>query len=865
MNAKGEKIYTLGRRGAPPKAGGGSGGGLCVEVALNVPRMGTLTYRVPEALAETLVPGMRIMVPLGRRRMTGYVVGPPEAPPPDGPDPASLRDVIRALDDEPALTEELIGLTRWVAEYYCCGWGEAIRAALPGVRERKGVERVRLTRAGRREAALEAAGLGLPGLEPGAGTVPLRTRVLSGLKGRPRRMDSLARSFGRGTRREVERLIEAGLAETVSAEEGGSAPARVRYVRLANPPGPEERNQLSRRAPRQEAALAHLEKADRILLRELERFAPGSRAACAAMEKKGWVRIEEDDAPPEPPAPGREETARIDLTSAQRSVFEAVSGDIRGGTYSVTLLHGVTGSGKTEVYIRLAEEALRQERGALVLVPEIGLTPQLLDRFRARFGSRVACLHSAFPEKRRAAEWRRIRRGEAPVALGTRSAVWAPIPRLGFVAVDEEHDPSYKQEESPRYNGRDTAIVRARRAGVPVVLGSATPSLESYARAKGGSYRLMELPARPSGQPLPEVRLVDLRRERGGDPKAPPLLSAELAGAIQDRLARREQTLLFLNRRGFSSVILCRDCGASAGCQNCSVPLTFHLNAGGGGGRLQCHLCDLQMPPPSECPSCGSDRVGYFGLGTERVEEAVRARFPRARVRRMDRDAVRRHGAFDEILGAVRRGEVDVLIGTQMVAKGHDFPRITLVGVVLADVGLHLPDFRAGERTFQLLTQVAGRAGRADLPGEVIVQTFRPGHYAVTCAQGHDYAGFYERESKGREAAGYPPYRRLARLRFEARRREAAAAAGAWSRNFLLKLGALAAAGSSGDAELTFLGPATAMLARVRGVHRHHMLLKSKTARRLSEAVRALDEEFHRQKSLGGVQLVIDVNPQSLL
>ncbi len=296
------------------------------------------------------------------------------------------------------------------------------------------------------------------------------------------------------------------------------------------------------------------------------------------------------------------------------------------------------------------------------------------------------------------------------------------------------------------------------------------------------------------------------------------------------------------------------------------MPLTFHLNAASGAGRLQCHLCDLHMPPPSECPSCGGDRVGYFGLGTERVEEAVRARFPNARVRRMDRDAVRSAKSFDEILGAVRREEVDVLIGTQMVAKGHDFPKMTLVGVVLADVGLHLPDFRAGERTFQLLTQVAGRAGRADLPGEVVVQTFRPGHYAITCAREHDYAAFYERESRGREAAGYPPYRRLARLRFEARRREAAAAAGVWTRNFLHeKLGALAAAGGAGGAELTFLGPAPAMLARIRGIHRHHMLLKSRTARRLQEAVHALDEAFHRQKNFGAVQLIIDVNPQNLL
>jgi primosomal protein N' (replication factor Y) len=862
-----ERTYTLGRK-EPPKNGGESAGPLCVEVALNVPRLQTLTYRAPEALAASLVPGMRVMVPLGRRRMTGYVVRSPEAASPRaGPGGAALKDVIRTLEDEPALTGEMIGLTKWVAEYYCCGWGEAIRAALPGVSERKSVVRVRLTEEGRREAALEAAGLGLPGMEAAAKAVPLRARILNGLKERPRRMDALASAFGRGTRGETERLISEGLAEKVTAEEGGSAPALVRYVRLAEAPDEKTRVALSRRAPRQAAALNRLEKADggRMLLREIERLSPGARAACAAMAKKGWVRMEDDAPPPEEDSPSDGPGApAVDLTPAQRAVFEAVAADIRAESYSVTLLHGVTGSGKTEVYLRLTAEALGRGRGALILVPEIGLTPQLLDRFRSRFGDRVACLHSAYPEKRRASEWRRVRSGEAPVVLGTRSAVYAPLPEIGFIAVDEEHDASYKQDDAPRYNGRDTAIVRARRAGVPILLGSATPSLESYTRAVGGSYRLMELPARPGGRPLPEVRLVDLRREKAGDPKSPVLLSADLADAIHDRLARGEQTLLFLNRRGFSSVILCRECGESAECPNCSVALTFHLHAGGGSGRIQCHLCDLSAPPPTTCPSCGSERVGYFGLGTERVEEAVRARFPKARVRRMDRDAVRRAGAFEEILGAVRRGEVDILIGTQMVAKGHDFPKMTLVGVILADVGLHLPDFRAGERTFQLLTQVAGRAGRADLPGEVIVQTFRPEHYAIACAREHDYAAFYERESRVRRETGYPPYRRLARLRFEAHKSAAAAAAGAWTRNFMEKFGARSSL-SGGDPELIFLGPAPAMLARVRGVHRHHMLLKSKTARLLGEALRALDEAFHKQKNLGSVHLVIDVNPQNLL
>jgi len=655
--------------------------GAYVKVALNVPQLQTLTYRAREPLASKIVPGLRVLVPLGRRRVTGYVVSQPERELPAGVDPASLRDVAGLLEEEPLLTDELMALTRWVAEYYCCGWGEALRAALPGVKERKSVERYRLSEAGRREAALAAGGWGLPGLE---GEGSLRARLLAALRERPRRAAALAAAFGRGTGAELERLAGAGLVERVEEEEGGSPPARALYVRLGNLPTPEERAALKKRAPRQAAVVEALERAPgggRLLLRELERLAPGARAACGPLAKKGWAVLEEDALPSGPPAPGEGEEARPapppDLTPAQREAFEASAADIREGRFSVTLLHGVTGSGKTEVYIRLAEEAVRMGRTGLVLVPEIGLTPQLLGRFRARFGERVACLHSAFPERQRASEWRRARRGEAQVVVGTRSAVFAPLPRLGFIAVDEEHDGSYKQEESPRYHARDTAIVRARRAGVPAVLGSATPSVESFSHARRGRYRLKELPERPGGRPLPRVRLVDLRREGGSDPKTPALLSADLARAIGERLERGEQTLLFLNRRGFSSVLLCRDCGEAVQCAHCSAPLTFHRE---GGGRMQCHLCDFASRPPHQCPACRSERVGYFGLGTERVEAAARARFPGARVQRLDRDAVRRAGAFDRILGAVRRGEVDILIGTQMVAKGHDFPRLTLVG-----------------------------------------------------------------------------------------------------------------------------------------------------------------------------------------
>lgn len=862
------RTYALTRkRDSEVIAGEGEKTELCVHVVLNVPRLQSLTYRVPESLVEVLVPGMRVMVPLGRRRMTGYVIETPRRLPVNG---MVLRDVITVLENEPALTSELIGLTQWVAEYYCCGWGEAIRAALPGVRERKSIERIRLSEAGKREAVLEAAGLGLPGLGLERKESSLKARILNGLKGRGKKIDIFATEIGRGARTEIERLIEEGLIERVSTDEGGSGTKLIRCVRLLFRPDDAMFSKLKRRAPRQAGVLEMLGKApgNFIPLREIEALAPGSRAACDALKNKGWIAFEEKEKAPVPSEAGLGEEAvpaiPQKLTNAQQEAYEIVSCDIRNQEFSVNLLHGITGSGKTEVYICLAEEALRFGRGALVLVPEIGLTPQLMGRFRNRFGERVACLHSGFPERQRAEEWRRVRSGSAPIVLGTRSAVFAPISNIGVIAVDEEHDASYKQEDVPRYNARDTAIVRARRARIPAVLGSATPSLESYARARSGAYRLIELPERPTGQRLPKVRLVDLRSEKGGDPKAPPMLSTILSDAIAERLRLNEQTLLFLNRRGFSSVILCRDCGKAIGCDHCSIPLTFHLQTGGGGGRLQCHLCDFSDRAPHQCPSCGSQRVGYFGLGTERVEEAVRARFPNAVVRRVDRDAVRRAGTFDEILGAVRRGEIDILIGTQMVAKGHDFPNLTLVGVILADVGLHLPDFRAGERTFQLLTQVAGRAGRADLPGEVIIQTFRPDHPAVVFSQSHDYQSFFDYESRNRFATGYPPYRRLARLRLESNKVEAAARAGEWVRNFLVRQGARPALPGRDD-ELSFVGPAPAMLSKVRGVYRRHLLLKSKSTKSLAGSLFELDESFHKQKRFGNVQLIIDVNPQSLL
>ena len=855
--------YTIKKEAAPALEPGSR----YVEVALSVPQLKALTYRAGHEFAERLAPGLRVLVPLGKRKVTGYVVHPPGEKPPPGVEPGSVKPVIEILDDEPLLTPELLELTRWVAEYYCCNWGEALKYALPSHKEKKTVERYRLSEAGRLEAAFEEGGLGLPGLRTPRGKGSHRARILVALRKGPRTLHSLTASFGRGTRPELMRLLDAGFVEKILDAVGGSKPRKVKYVNLFKSPSGDEIEALTSRAKRQAEILRLLGQAKdgRMRLGELETISTGARSACAALEKKGWVEVVEDLLPdaedvkepsPRPGAPS------LDLTDEQQNSFELVKADIEQKNFSVTLLHGVTGSGKTEVYIQLAQTALENGLGALILVPEIGLTPQLLGRFQERFGGLVACFHSAYSDKKRLAEWRRIKSGDAPIVVGTRSAVFAPVPNLGMIAVDEEHDGSYKQEESPRYHARDTGIVRARNLGVPVVLGSATPSIESYTSARSGRYRLRSLSHRPTGGALPQVRLVDLRKEAGSDPKTPELLTRDLAAAIGERLERGEQTLLFLNRRGFSSVILCRDCGEALQCPHCSIPLTFHRE---GGGRVQCHWCDYSAHPPNSCTSCRSDRVGYFGVGTERVEQAVKARFPGARVQRLDRDTARRAGAYESIFGAMQSGEIDILIGTQMVAKGHDFPKLTLVGVVVADVGLHLPDFRASERTFQLLTQVAGRAGRADLPGEVIIQTFRPDHFAVQCARTHDYAGFYKREALAREQMGYPPYRRLARLRFESKNKHLAAKAGEWMASYLRKHGAASAGRAADPGGVEYLGPAPAPLVRIRGVWRYHMILKAKGSKRLGEALKSLVAEFDGQAAFSSVRLAVDVDPLSLM
>ncbi len=609
-----------------------------------------------------------------------------------------------------------------------------------------------------------------------------------------------------------------------------------------------------KRAPAQSAALSYLlAVGGRASVEEVARAIPGAKDALKRLVQGGQVRIDAVEISPRV-REGLEQSRPAALTPEQQSAVEALHALLEGGGFHPALLHGVTGSGKTEVYLRVVERALELGRGALILVPEIALTPQLVGRFRSRFGSRVAVLHSGLKDRERLWHWQKLRAGEVRVAVGVRSAVFAPVQGLGVVVVDEEHDPSFKQEEKLRYHARDLAVVRAKQSNALVILGSATPSLETLENARKGRYRLITLSKRVDDRPMPEVSLVDLRLERPkGAPVSdePPVLSQPLLDAVGEVLAKEQQVILFLNRRGHSTFLLCEVCGQTLRCTECDVCLTQHLSS----RRVMCHYCGYAGPVPDGCKDCGG-KLLHLGVGTERVEAEVASRFPAARVARLDRDSATTAERLTDLLAAFARRELDVLVGTQMVAKGHDFPGVTLVCVVLADTSLALPDFRAAERTFHLLTQVGGRAGRGKEPGRVLIQTYNPDSETVRRVLGHDYMGFSENELGWRRSLAYPPYARLAAVRIEGSHPETTA-------RVARSLGQRAARTLGPADGVRLLGPAPAPLARIKGQTRWQLLLKAPThsalARPLAAIEAALDEVPHQ------VKVIIDVDPGAML
>ena len=749
-----------------------------VSIAVPVPFLDLLTYRVPEPLALPAI-GARVRVPIGSRTVTGCVVE--HALNGDAP-VEGIRDIGEVLDADPFLPPSVVELCRWVSEYYLAGIGDAIAAAMPpGARHKASSFKTR------RVASLTAHGM----------------------------------EVARGP-------AKAGHYDNPYEEERLSAKQAIALEALGAATAPMPLSQLRERG---------------ITADVIGRLAARGLVAMTAEadERDPFERAALSTSAPD---------AARQLTPEQAEAFTQLSAFADRDEFRVALLHGVTGSGKTEIYARLADRVRQRGRQTLLMVPEIALTPAVAALFRHMFGDRVAIQHSALSGGERHDQWHRIRRGDVDVVVGTRSAVFVPLARLGLIIVDEEHDTSYKQEEAPRYHGRDVAIVRAQREQALVVLGSATPSMETYQNAESGKYARATLSRRVLDRPLASVRIVNMREEyaeQGPDV----VISRDLAAAVADRLARREQVLVLLNRRGYSTAVFCRQCGDTFECPNCTISLTVH--SARNGWRARCHYCNYSMTVPKQCRKCAAPYLEQAGFGTEKVEQQLRDQFPEARIGRVDRDSVRRKGALTSLLSRFASGELDLLVGTQMIAKGHDFPRVTLVGVISADVGLGLADFRAAERTFQLLTQVAGRAGRGERTGEAIVQTLYPNHYSIQLACRQDYAAFFEKELTYRRGMRYPPIVALVNAVVRGRSFEDAMHT---ATDLVRRLEPLSAVGG-----FVILGPAPAPLVRLRGEHRVQFFLKGTKRAEMRQALKAALADVPEIRR----RVTVDVDPLSVL
>jgi primosomal protein N' (replication factor Y) len=823
------------------------------QVAVPVHLTKTFTYRLPPSMQDVAQVGSRVMVQLGPKPITGYIVALlPRLRSGTSLIESEIKDVQELLDVDPPLTPQVLEITRWVSDYYAAPWGEVLRAALPAGINVAIEQTVSITNQGREELSV-LENVSVPPASAGGSeksSAKVRALRLLSEKGQLEisvfsvRMGSakppkwlrdfeqaglVARSYRahstptRAKRRKAVRLIKSATDSTNGVLQSRTSEAQQRVLETL-------------RAHRNEMALVDLLKTAKV-----------SESAIRTLSKRGVVEEFEEDVRRDPLARAElPDTEEFKLTAAQTEALRSIEGPMKEGRFATMLLHGVTGSGKTEVYLRAMRDALRRGGGAIMLVPEIALTPILSRRLRAHFGDQIAIFHSSLSKGERFDEWSRLRRGEARVVLGTRSAIFAPVQNLRLIVIDEEHDTSYRQEESPFYNARDTAIVRAQKESAVVVLGSATPSLESFHNAQGGKYDYLHLPERVANRPLARAELIDMR-EVFARRKKPAVFSDELLQAIEETHARGEQTIVLLNRRGYSSFILCRSCGQSIECPNCDVTLTYHRED----RTLICHYCNHRQRAPEVCPACTSKYIYYVGEGTEQIEEVLRKRFPTLRIGRIDRDTKSRRHQFEKTLLDFGKGELDLLVGTQMLAKGHDFPNVTLVGVVSVDAGLALPDFRAAERAFQLITQVAGRAGRGDLPGRVLIQTYHPHHYALRHAQAQDYRGFYDEEIRHRRNHGYPPFVALALLLSRHQDQARALATAQQLKKALTD--------ANRDHACRILGPAPAPFGRLRGEHRIQLLVKSRGRKQMRAVIdQALTEMEKAGQDLRSVTLEID-------
>ncbi|MFW5930649.1 MAG: replication restart helicase PriA [Desulfosalsimonas sp.] len=803
-----------------------------IEVAVAMPVFGTYTYTVPPGLSGMVEPGKRVLVPFGSRRITGYVLGPDTREQKEGLKAA--EDVID--DDTPLFPKQMIPFFRWISDYYMHPLGEVISEALPGGINPAEYLLYRATEKGTAAIGNEK----LPAQEK---------KVLEILCENSCRHSLLCRKTGENIPRSLlEKMRRRGLLEKENKIHRQTVGTKTRRCAEIPDTGISEEGLSEQKL----SIVRYLRENGKTPVDELKKIVPTAANHIRELAKQGCVNISQQEVYRDPFGDPVDPDTPPGLTTEQQKVVHEAGNAVKSG-FCTYLLAGVTGSGKTEVYMQLAARALEENRSALILVPEIALISEIERRFRARFGGRVGVLHSGLSSGERFDQWLRIARGEAPVVIGARSAIFAPLAGPGVIIVDEEHDTSYKQEGRLHYNARDMAVVRAKLADAPAVLGSATPSVQSIYNVAAGKFHELNLTRRIHRRAMPEVKVVDLRKHKGLK-GARRFITQPLEEEIKSTLARGEQVLLFLNRRGFASYPVCAQCGEALKCRHCDITLTLHKKD----NIYKCHMCGYFRAAASKCDTCGSASIKQLGMGTEKLEESVRTLFPEARIARMDKDTINKRRALLKILKDLREQKIDILLGTQMVAKGHDFPNITLVGIVCADLSLSFPDFRAGEMTFQVLAQVAGRAGRGEAAGKVFLQTYSPDHFAIEAARAQDFMSFYNREIKFRKSLQYPPFARMTQLKISGRDKNK-------TRKQAKELGRilqmLQKSGEEKFRNVQILGPIESPVTRIAGRYRWQILLKARSPDSIRQMLRRMVSQNPSVLSGREVHTAIDVDP----
>jgi len=824
---------------------------MIANIIVDVPSRQTdrpFDYEIPLSLQPFVKVGSRVAVQFGPRTLQGFVIGLSDN---TEFDRSKLKPIKELLDPVPPLLPDLMDLSDWLSQKYCCSRISALQVMLPSAL--KGKEEKYITLAEVDESLLADSDF-----KP----------LLAVLK----QQGHLAWDKIIERNPEWASLLKKGLdlglfhVHSIVKDKVSIKKQLTVSLNSSSIPSEEELAALQRRAPKQFEVIKvlQLEKMP-MLLTELVAKAETNSSTIHSLEKKGFVIISEQEIARDPYKHREfEPSSSLSLTSEQYEAYKRIIAHVHAESGQTMLLHGVTGSGKTEVYLQSIQECLDKGKQAIVLVPEISLTPQMVERFKSRFGQQVAVMHSRLSSGERYDEWRKIRYGSAKVVVGARSAIFAPFKQIGLIIIDEEHEGSYKQEETPKYHARDVAVYRAKQHGAAVVLGSATPSLESYAAAsRNAEEALISLPNRVHGQSMPPVKIIDMREQLQSGNRS--MFSKPLYNAIADRLAKKEQTVILLNRRGYSTFVMCRSCGYVGTCPHCDISLTYHQKT----NMLRCHYCGHAEQSLKVCPSCTSEHIRFFGTGTQKVEEELAKLFPGIRVIRMDVDTTTEKHSHEKLLKAFGEHKADVLLGTQMVAKGLDFPLVTLVGVIAADSTLNLPDFRAAERTFQLITQVAGRAGRHHLPGEVLVQTYSPDHYAIEAAQNHSFEQFIEHELKLRSVMGYPPFCRLIAITMQHEALPQLIETSSAFVNNLKELaeyeGLLVPLTSPMQRALEVLGPVASPLSKIKDRYRYQCVLKYRGRIDAAELVNRALEPFLEVPAQKKVQFIIDVDPQTIM